>query len=98
MVSTDRSTCMPVFSSPIATPKRALDLEHELEHVDRIEPEAVVEQRRGVADLLAGDRQPETADDGLLDFGSSAGQAVSVMCINNVTAGRRRPPMTWPVM
>ena len=43
--------------------ERALDLEHELEHVDRIEPEAVGEERRGVADLLGRDRQPETADD-----------------------------------
>ena len=54
----------------------ALDLEHELEHVDRIEPEAFAEQRRGVADLFGRDRQPQAANDRLLDLGFQGIRAV----------------------
>ena len=75
MVSTDRSTFMPVCSSPIGDAERPLDLEHQLEHVDRIEPEPFAEQRSRVADLLGGDRQPQAADDGLLDFGLQTDRA-----------------------
>ena len=48
--------------------ERALQLEHQLEGVDRIEAEAGAEQRRGAVDLVGVDRQLEAADDRLLDL------------------------------
>jgi hypothetical protein len=68
-VSTEPSTFMPVCSSAIADAEAALDLEDELEHVDRVESQAFAEERRRVADLVSGNRKPETANDRLLDLG-----------------------------
>ena len=46
IVSTERSTRIPVCFVADRHAERALDLEHQLEHVDRVEPEPLAEQRR----------------------------------------------------
>ncbi len=68
MESTDRSTSLPVSSSVIATPKRPLDLEDELEHVDGVEPEALAEERHAVLDRFRRDRQAQAPDNRPLDL------------------------------
>ena len=75
----------------------ALDLEHELEHVDRVEAEALAEERRAVADLFRRHRQPQAADDGLLDLCPSR---PADEFSHRLQCHSRPPstPMTWPVM
>src|SRR5438067_491717 len=68
----------------------ALDLEHELQHVDGIEPEAFAEQRRRITYVFRRDRQPEAAHDRLLDLGLELVLSCSHMSKRARASGERR--------
>ena len=56
----------------------ALELEHQFEHVDRVEAEPLLgEERRVVADLVGRDREAQAAHDRLLDLGFQNVRSVS---------------------
>ena len=101
----ERSTVLP---APVGNrdAERPLDLEDELEHVDRVQSQPIVEQRDAVPDRLAR-RQPEAptiALDPSLErfrgFGIRTSSEEAAVDANHLTGdiargvGRKRPPAT----
>src|SRR5688572_27041236 len=95
------------FLVPNGHPEAPLELEDELEHVDRIESEAFLEkQRRVVANLTRRNRQSETTHDGLLDLGFQYFRILRhsrpthqlPRCTRTSYKSPPSTPITWPVM